>query len=53
MAEVDGLLVEHTGRNHLEGDEIPCGPEGLPVIESGDVARGAVVRRGKTVGNCM
>lgn len=34
VAEVNGLLVEHLGRNHPERDEIPCLPKALPFLAS-------------------
>jgi hypothetical protein len=38
VSQVDGLLVQHRFWYHLEGDKVPCAPDGPPFVKGRDIA---------------
>ena len=46
MPKIDRFLVKHLVWYHLEGDQIPGGPEGTPLRKCGDIPLGGLARGG-------
>lgn len=39
VPKVNGLLVQHMGRDHSQSNHIPCGPEFVPIFQRRNIAR--------------
>jgi hypothetical protein len=51
VSQIDGLLVQHGGRNHAQRDQIPRLPHLLPFRDRGHVERASVLLRPQSGGS--
>ena len=49
VPQINRLLVQHLLGDHLHRDEVPVRPEGLPLVQRGDVALLAIGGGGERV----
>ena len=52
MTEINRFLMEHRARDHFKCDKVPRGPQRLPIVNTWNIAREAIVGMGKAMGYC-